>query len=266
MKREVSGTKEWSTSSANCIWGCSHNCKYCYAHASSVRFGLQEEQSWEEESPKEKLIGKNYGKRKGTVMFPTTHDITPTNLKYTRIVLLKLLEAGNNVLVVSKPHLSVMRSLAGECVPYRDQLLFRFTIGSFSDEILKSWEPGAPSFKDRYDSLKHMYDNGYQTSVSIEPLLETNNDNVEKLVNLLKSYITDSIWIGKMNFIHQRMSCNGFTGEEDLRMAKELAKSQKDESIIDLYHRLKDESLIRWKESIKKVVGLQLLEEPGLDI
>jgi len=34
----ISGTKEWSVESVNCVTGCSHNCRYCYARAMALRF------------------------------------------------------------------------------------------------------------------------------------------------------------------------------------------------------------------------------------
>ena len=37
-KKPISGTKEWSVSSVNCITGCEHNCRYCYARANALRF------------------------------------------------------------------------------------------------------------------------------------------------------------------------------------------------------------------------------------
>jgi hypothetical protein len=46
---------------------------------------------------------------------------------------------------------------------------------------------------------------------------------------------------------------------------KQLLDSQNDERIWELYNRLKDNTKVRWKESIKKVVGLELATEAGLD-
>jgi len=49
-------------------------------------------------------------------------------------------------------------------------------------------------------------------------------------------------------------------------MGKTLLQSQSDERILSLYEKLKDHPKIKWKESIKKVVGLQIPTEAGLDI
>ena len=34
--KPVSGTKEWADRNENCLDGCSHDCKYCYAKAMAV--------------------------------------------------------------------------------------------------------------------------------------------------------------------------------------------------------------------------------------
>ncbi len=40
---------------------------------------------------------------------------------------------------------------------------------------------------------------------------------------------------------------------------------QSDEFIWDLYSRYKDNPKVKWKDSIKKIVGLEVATEPGLD-
>ncbi len=40
---------------------------------------------------------------------------------------------------------------------------------------------------------------------------------------------------------------------------------QSDENIFKIYSELKNNSLVRWKESINKVVGIALASEAGLD-
>ena len=200
-------------------------------------------------------------------MFPTTHDITLKNLQYTLPVLVRMLEAGNQVLVVSKPSLHVMFNLCDALADYKEQILFRFTIGSAQDEILSFWEPGAPPFLSRLSSLYFMVLHGYKTSVSMEPLLETEEHMVIALVEALEEGVTDAIWIGKMNKVADRLKRNGFWYHPDVqRRAHELIASQEDARIISLYDQLKDHPKIKWKESIKTVVGLDIPTEAGLDI
>jgi len=265
--KPVSGTKEWAAHNVNCMRGCPHDCKFCYAHANAARFKRPEADNWAEEVPNPVALKKKFGKKTGAIMFPTTHDLTPGNIEYTLPMLLKMLKAGNDVLVVSKPHLDVIEKICDECEEYKAQILFRFTIGSSSDETLRAWEPGAPNIMERLKSLGHAHKLGFRTSVSMEPLLETNEDEIVALVEILAPLVTDSIWIGKMNRPVERMRRNGYWVEQaDKDMAEALIASQSDECILALYERLKDYPRIKWKESIKKVVGIEIPTESGLDI
>jgi len=49
------------------------------------------------------------------------------------------------------------------------------------------------------------------------------------------------------------------------RLSK-ISEWQSDENIKSLYSRLKENPLIKWKESIKKVVGIPTTTVKGLDI
>jgi len=257
----VSGTKEWSKHSVNCVTGCSHNCRYCYARVMAVRFGMCRREEWQDEKIRDEEVKKSRRKLNGTVMFPTTHDITPTNLDVCLGVLTKLLGAGNRVLVVSKPHLECIRRITEECRERKEQILFRFTIGAASDRFLSYWEGGAPGFDERLAALRDAYDAGYETSVSAEPCLDF--ANVDKLIELCQPYVTDSFWIGKLNKPRQRIMVEC---EKDQKALEWLIHNQRDEVIMDVYRRHKDNPKIKWKESIKKVVGIEVAEEAGLDM
>lgn len=263
--KPVSGTKEWSASSVNIQRGCSHNCLYCYAAANAFRFGQVEKGEWDQEVLLEKALAKNYGKRQGTIMFPTTHDITPTNLPHAIAVLKKMLESGNKVLIVSKPHLECVEAMCRELEPYKDQILFRFTIGSASEQLLGLWEPGAPSFRERFESLKHAHAAGFDTSVSMEPLLEPEEEDIEQLIRWLDPFVTDSIWLGKANRLVERIKRNGQWNDVIERLVTALLASQTDERILRLYGLLRDHPKVKWKESIKAVVGIDRPTEAGLD-
>jgi hypothetical protein len=53
---------------------------------------------------------------------------------------------------------------------------------------------------------------------------------------------------------------------ETLARGKALMATQTDDRIRELYAKLKDDPKIKWKESIKKVVGIDIPTESGLDI
>ncbi len=262
MTKPVHGTHEWASSNVNCIRGCKNNCRYCYAKTAAVKSGSKTLENWHIEEVNNKVIEKNYRKRDGTVMFPTTHDISEENLDSCLIVLEKLLKVGNKVLIVSKPHINCISKLCVKLEQYKDNILFRFTIGSPLDKILKFWEPGAPSYMERLASLVLAYKSGFQTSVSCEPYL---CGNILKVVEETEPYVTDSIWIGKANKLTYRLKMNGADGDA-LNYGRMLEKFQCDENVMKLYHRLEDNPKVKWKDSIKTVVGLQRPTEKGLDV
>jgi hypothetical protein len=200
---------------------------------------------------------KDYG---GTVMFPTTHDITPQFLELCVQVLHKLLDAGNRVLIVTKPHLVCTERLCREFSDFKSQILFRFTIGAMDEKILAFWDTNAPRFSERFTCLKHAHQKGFETSVSVEPMLDP--PNVVRMFHRLKPYVTHSIWLGKMNQMHNRVQPRT---DEEVEACDRLDGQQSDDHIREVFSQLKDEPLVRWKDSIKRVMGLKLAEEAGTD-
>lgn len=226
------GTKEWANSNVNCYLGCSHDCVYCYAKKMAIRFKRKTEKNWKLMVPNHKNIRKGYRKRNGRIMFPTSHDITPKALDNCVLVLRKLLQAKNNVLITTKPNLTCISTICDEFESYKNQIQFRFTITSYNDELLKYWEPGAPAFKERVQSLMLAYNKGFKTSVSIEPFLD---NNPFELIEVLHPYVTESIWIGKMNYMRsigkiqeERRNCNPIEDIYSLKNLKRITlKSEK---------------------------------------
>jgi len=254
------GTREWATQTINCCTGCSHDCRYCYAKSMAVRFKQVRLEDWKDEKVRQRDVDKSYGYKEGRIMFPSSHDITEDNFKACYTVLEKLLEAGNEVLVVSKPHLSCIKHLCDQLQDYRNNFLFRFTITSNDDRTLFFWEPGAPCYEERKKSLEYAFDKGFETSVSVEPMLDS--ENIEELVNDLSSYVTNSIWIGKLNQPRRRIDISDDVIAEAV---EKIEEGQADDRIIEIYERLRTNPLIKWKESIKKVVKIELPDKPGLD-
>ena len=260
-KNNSLGTRQWATKTVNCCTGCSHDCLYCYAKSMAIRFKQVTAAQWSQERIRPHDVYRKHRKYKGRVMFPSSHDITDNNWSACVIVLNRLLEAGNEVLVVSKPHYNCMASICAAFEDYRDKLTFRFSIGSCDDKILSYWEPNAPDYQERKEALEAAFNSGFETSVSIEPMLDS--ENVDILINELSPYVTHSIWIGKMNHLGRF----GKVSDMVLRQAiDDIKRGQSDAVIKEIYQRHKDNPLIRWKNEIKKVVGIPVPEESGLDI
>ena len=258
-KARISGTKEWSVQSVNCLTGCSHDCRYCYARANALRFGrITSADQWRTPQVRQREIDKRRTRAPGRVMFPSTHDILPDFLEPCLAVLRNLLAAGNEVLLVSKPHLACIEAICQQCQAWRSQVVFRFTIGARRDDLLAYWEPGAPGYGERLASLQYAYGAGYQTSVSCEPLLDA--DDAVGLFDELEPWVTDTIWLGKMNQIASRVIAG-----TSRKAIQRIEAGQTPERIRGIYQALQDRPKVRWKESYKAVLGLELAREAGLD-
>lgn len=254
MAKRKTGTREWAARNLNIAVGCSHGCAYCYARHDAVeRFKRVAADKWTDMVVDPKRVAQKYGRRKNEdatvydVMFPTAHDIVPAILSDCVTVLRKVLEAGNTVLVVTKPHLVCVKRLCAILGSWRAQVVFRFTIGTTDDEVLQEWEPGAPGFTERLASLAHAHAQGWTTSVSVEPMLDPRN--VDDLVETLEPFVTETIWIGKLNRIRSR--CHDATEA----MMAALEREYTDAKILAMVDRLQGNPKVRWKDSIKKVIG-----------
>jgi DNA repair photolyase len=247
--KRKTGTREWADSNYNIGIGCSHNCRYCYARTNALRYRFVESSdAWTTEKIKDKMPP--VSKKNGWIMFPTTHDISPYYLPYALEALKNLLSKGNKVLIVSKPHMVCVMEMCKELKPWAANILFRFTIGTPSEERAKFWEPGAPAISERFNCLKYAYSEGFSTSVSMEPMLGTVEETLD-MFKKMESYVTDTIWIGKMNKINARVKKSS---PEIAVACDEVIKWQGDENIMWLVNELKGNTKIAWKDSIKEVI------------
>jgi len=141
-KRKItSGTKEWADYNVNCIKGCYNNCRYCYAKMMAKRFGRSMDHTWKNMTIRKEVLNKNFKRRPGRVMFPSTHDmfdISPFK-EACFIVLKKLLESGNDVLITTKPRLTIIQEIDRQFSHCKEQIQFRFTITSSNDKLLLQW-------------------------------------------------------------------------------------------------------------------------------
>ena len=285
MSRAV-GTLEWAVKNVNCCNGCEHGCCYCFSrYDDCYRWQRITPEAWTKPVIKDDVVNQKHWKNfNGTVMFPSKHDIFNGNVEACLKVLRGLLEAGNPVLIVSKPHLDVIKRLCKELESYKDRILFRFTIGSVSDDVLGFWEPNAPKFAERLESLKYAFDHGFNTSVSSEPFLDR---NVSALVNALLPYVTNALWVGPMNKMETRVYFRGIPfrtirekgkkvsdGAEDNHklwtreewaMWDEAKAFQTEAFVSAVYKMYKNEKKIKWKNRMKEILGLKLNDEIGLD-
>lgn len=245
------GAGEWAGYNCNIGEGCQHGCLYCYASGIAVtRFKRVASQA---EWCNEKLITANTAKCKKypfPIMFPTTHDITPVYLPAYRCHLYNILNAGNTVILVSKPHRASIEAICSELSSYRDTMIFRFSIGCFENATLSLWEPGAPSLSERMWCLQYAFEQGFRTSVSAEPML-TDRHGAERLYYALEPFVTEDVWFGKMNNV------GSFRKSENADLAKsaaELVAAYQDNEIMAMVDHMAALPKVSWKDSIKEVI------------
>ena len=259
---KISGTREWAVAELNCSVGCPYQCRYCYARAKALTLQrIESVAEWAQVRTEQRAIQEDYPLFNGQVMFPASHDIVPENLDTCLSVIGRLLAKGNHVLIVSKPYPEMVQRLCDSFDACKEQLLFRFTITARNQKILSFWEPGAPGYRLRKESLAVALNRGYKTSVSIEPMLD--KDDIHGLIDELSPLVTHSIWIGLMNKISERVIVDS---HETRKGIARISAGQTDNHVRLLYESLKNNPLIRWKESIKNIVGLPNPSMPGMDI
>lgn len=260
--RPPTGTLEWAASNVNIQDGCEHDCRYCYAKTMAIRFKRATAATWGRPRVRRHDLDRGFTRRAGRIMFPTAHDITGRNIDECLSVLNRMLAAGNELLIVSKPGLACVKRLCEELAPYRGRIVFRFSIGSTDEAVLSYWEPGAPGFAERLAGLRTAHLMDFQTSVSGEPMLD---DAPERLVEAVRPYVTDSIWLGKINRLRGILPLNCPGDAEAVRRGEALLAQQSDTAIRALYARYRRDTMIKWKDSIKAVIGLDRPAAPGLD-
>jgi len=246
----------------NCCIGCPHGCRYCYARIAALKKKLIDSaEQWTQMVCSADALPLDVPRYAGQVMFPAAHDIVQENLALAIDVIDRLLTAGNRVLIVSKPNVSCIEQLCERFQDRRDRILFRFTISARNPDIVSFWEPNAPDYQHRLKSLQLAFERGFETSVSSEPLLDIGD--CRRMIAELEPFVSHSIWLGKMNKIDERVVIDSDAAATEVAR---IAAEQCDERIRALYESLKGKPLMRWKDSIKKVVGLAPASASGLDI
>lgn len=244
-RKVTSGTREWADHNINCIIGCQNNCRYCYAKLMAKRFRRETYETWPIMRVREEVVKRSFGKMAGRIMFPTSHDIVdiPGIRDACFTILGKLLESNNEVLVTTKPRISIVRQIDKLFSDYKKYLQFRFTITSADNNLLQFWEPNAPLFEERLESLKYAFDKKYRTSVSVEPFLDW---KPQTLISMVEPFCTESVWIGKMNYIP-----SDSTLHSDLQpFYYDVRRNYEIEHLLEIYNDLRSLKKIRFKDSV----------------
>lgn len=243
--KKLTGTKEWADCNVNIQRGCENNCTYCYARKAALRRKqIKSEEDWKTPifyDKKIRQIMNMRGKKSGIIMFPSTHDITERNITACIMIITKYLITEHRLLIVSKPRRDIIKKLIDQTAMklYKNQVEFRFTIGTLNEDTRQIWEPDAPPITERLRALFYTLEMGFKCSVSCEPLLDPNCEIVTYLLEKQNTEREFAIWIGAMNYV------------------KDAPKLD----YIQIFHRFNENPYIKWKESFRKHLPISLQTE-----
>lgn len=262
MSGRATGTREWAGSTVNVCTGCSHGCLYCYGRELALRFGrIARGEDWTVE--RTNPAASRYGRRRGVVMLPSTHDLTEATYGPLLDAALRLLEAGNRLLLVTKstsPVAQFQRELLGRSPGARQRVEWRFTVGTLDDDLAALWEPGAPPPSWRLEVLRRTAADGWQTSLSAEPLLDPWTAGLD-LVLTAAPHVTGTIWIGAARQLARRTAWCARAGGAALAGAIRLLRAHQTPVAIGWAARLLYDALpaatwraVRFKDSYAAVL------------
>ena len=225
---------------------CANDCVYCYMKSLKHRFHATDIEDFTM-GLSERAVAKRWRKatdaRRALIMFPSSHDIFPEFVEAYATVALAMIEAGHDVLVVTKPRVECIEYLAEQFSEHKDKVIFRLTITSDDPDVLALWEPRVPKLNERLDCLRLLYGRGFLTSVSIEPYLT----DPTPLLALIDEFVNETIFIGEMSGLEQARS----RGIDDGEIRRISALYTKD-CTLAVIRRHQDNPKIRWKTSVMK--------------
>ena len=92
------------------------------------------------------------------------------------------------------------------------------------------------------------------------------DDKADKFGLDFQDYVTDSIYIGKANFLKRKLNMTGIADAKTIKKANELIAMQSDTKIKMRFHILGGNKKVKWKVSSKKEVQFEISTVKGLDV
>ena len=219
----------------NPFTGCQISCRYCYARLFIRRYSGHNE-AWGDfvdvkiNAPE--VLKKQLDKAKrGTVWISSVCDpYQPLEAKYelTRRCLKELVEKQFPINIQTKSKL-VLRDL--DLFQDLEEIEVGFTITTDDERVVKLFEPGSSTVKERLKALENIHSSGIKTFAFVGPLLP---GNPERLIEELEGKV-DKTLIDRMNYLCsvkgfyrqlglQREMTDNFFHEHKERLTSELKK------------------------------------------
>ena len=97
------------------------------------------------------------------------------------------------------------------------------------------------------------FDYGYQTSVSIEPYLDSDLVKLIDLYDRIHTLVRGNVWVGSMQGFNN-IDLFDVIKDDKQKFVHPLKEAQSVDSIWVLYNQLNLESRVQWKDSILQVI------------
>jgi DNA repair photolyase len=205
--------------SLNPYEACAFNCVFCYIRGSKYGENMQKDLSVKVNAcqllEKELLRGARKGEHGFIAISSSTEAWQPIEEKYqlTRKLLKIVLRYRFPVHVLTKSKL-VLRDLdvlgkidEKAILPraLRNKLnrgvLITFSLSTLDEKVAKIFEPGAPTPRERLETMQRCKENGFFTGVAYIPVLPFISDaeeQLEEMIKIAKEYGADYVFVGAL--------------------------------------------------------------------
>lgn len=202
--RRIEGFKEFSNNckiqTDNFQFGCSNNCVYCHQ---KIRHQFRfKKGDWNTIQIRNEEMDKGWRGDKSNIILQigTVSDIIPENIdQYIKRIKIDLKENWKEIQITTKANYRLIRKIMDAVGRDIEKLHFFITITTNDNDLIHFWEGNAPNFQSRTNSLMELKIMGAKTTLLCEPMLS----DPREFINNLSDFVTDDIWIGKMNYIGQ---------------------------------------------------------------
>lgn len=233
---------------ANIQVTCSNDCVYCGSAVKAVERGFVRDRArWANDFLLKQVPAFNK-KYDCVVRYPTNHDVTLKYLDRHCKAIQEILEAGNDLVINTKPRLRCMEAVAKVCADHKVNVIFNLSITSLDETQSIFWEKNAPLPTERIAAMKFLSERGFRIGVSVEPLLQGSGSAME-IYNAVFPYVTESICFGTMSMVAERVDT---TSPGYIEALTNIKRYQSEDNLRFLYNSMKNLPKVTFKNTISK--------------
>jgi len=204
--------------SVNPYEGCSFNCVYCYARGSKYGRHLAKNLSVKVNAPElleKQLSTRAKNEEYGIIFFASQEAYVPIEKEFriTRRLLEIVLKYRFPVHIGTKSKL-VLRDLdilketdRNAILPgdlkqkLKHGVIISFSLSSLDEKLARIFEPGAPTPKERLETMRKCKKEGFLTGTSfipVLPFLSDSDEQLEEMIKAAKDYGADFVLVGAL--------------------------------------------------------------------